>query len=206
MSDIRDSDQFGSSLERATIILRQGGIVAFPTETFYGLAVDPFCEPAVARLFKVKHRPAHKPLLLLVDRLEQLLEVAAEIPLQYRELMEKFWPGPLTLIFPARKDLPSLITADTGTVGVRISPHPIARQLIRLSGRPITATSANLADLQPAKTAHEVQAMFQNELDYIFDGGETAAGQCSTIVGLEGGKLTLVRRGQIDAGPVFGKP
>ena len=205
MYDILDADHFGTSLERAAIILQQGGIVAFPTETYYGLAVDPFCELAVARLFQVKQRPADKPLLLLIDRMEQLLEVAAEIPHPYRELMTKFWPGPLTLIFPANKDLPRRITGNTGTVGVRISPHPIARQLIRTTGKPITATSANLSGLLPAKTTHEVLTMFQDKLDYILDGGETTAGLCSTIVGLEGGRLTLIRRGQIELESIIGK-
>lgn len=205
MSDILDADRFGTSLERAAVVLRQGGIVAFPTETYYGLAVDPFCESAIARLFQVKRRPAHKPLLLLIDRVEQLPEVAAAIPHQYQELMAKFWPGPLTLIFPANKDLPGLITGNTGTVGVRISPHPIARRLIRATGKPITATSANLSHLMPAKTAHEVLTMFQDKLDYILDGGETAAGLCSTIVGLDGGQLILIRRGQIDLDSAIGK-
>ena len=198
MSDVLDADRFGTSVERAATILRQGGIVAFPTETYYGLAVDPCCEPAVARLFQVKRRPAHKPLLLLIDRIEQLPEVAADIPPRYRELMERFWPGPLTLIFPANKKLPEEVTGHTGSVGVRISPHPIARELIRKTGGPITATSANLSDRMPAKTAREVWAIFRDELDYILDGGETAGGLCSTVVGLDEGELVLVRRGQID--------
>ena len=88
---------------------------------------------------------------------------------------------------------------------MRISPHPIARQLIRTTGKPITATSANLSGLLPAKSTHEVLAMFQDKLDYILDGGETAAGLCSTIVGLEGGRLTLIRRGQIDLDSTIGK-
>lgn len=197
-------DRFGTSMEKAAVVLRQGGIVAFPTETYYGLAVDPYCEAAVARLFQVKARPAHKPLLVLIDRIEQLPEVAAEIPAQYPVLMEKFWPGPLTLVFPARADLPKLLTGNTGRVGVRISPHPIARELIRRAGRPITATSANISDLAPAKTAHEVLAMFRDHLDYIFDGGETAAGLCSTVVGLDDDKLVVIRRGQIEVGPELG--
>lgn len=198
MHDGVGRDTFGSSLERAATVLLQGGIVAFPTETYYGLAADPFCEPAVSRLFQVKRRPALKPLLLLIDRIEQLQEVAAEVPAQYQELMERFWPGPLTLVFPARKELPAVLTGNTGTIGVRISPHPVARELIRMTGRPLTATSANFSDLPPARTAREVQTMFQNSLDYILDGGETAAGLCSTVVGLEGGRMVLFRRGQID--------
>lgn len=191
-------DHFGTSLARAAQTLHRGGIVALPTETYYGLAVDPFCQSAVARLFQVKRRPADKPLLLLIDRLDQLPEVTAEVPRQYHELMAKFWPGPLTLIFPANEALPGLVTGNTGTVGVRISPHPLARQLIRAIGKPITATSANLTNLSPAKSAQEVLAMFDDQLDYILDGGETAAGLCSTVVGLVNGRLSLIRPGQIE--------
>jgi L-threonylcarbamoyladenylate synthase len=200
MSDYRHNTVVGTSVAQAAIILRQGGIVAFPTETYYGLAVDPFCESAVARLFQVKRRPAEKPLLLLIERQEQLAEVAAEIPQPYLELMAKFWPGPLTLLFPARKELAGMVTANTGTVGVRVSPHPTARELVRMAGRPITATSANISNLAPARTAPEVLAMFPDRLDYILDGGETPAGLCSTIIGITEGRLVLVRRGQIELG------
>ncbi|KJR96799.1 MAG: hypothetical protein VR65_26990 [Desulfobulbaceae bacterium BRH_c16a] len=192
------NNHIGTSLHRAVAVLRQGGIVAFPTETFYGLAVDPGCESAVAKLFQVKQRPAHKPLLVLIDRREQLSELVSEIPPLYRNLMEKFWPGPLTLVFPARKDLSRQLTGDTGTIGVRISPHPIALKLIGELGKPVTATSANLSGQLPAKTAYEVFEMFRDTVDYILDGGETAAGLCSTIVGLESGSLTILRQGQVD--------
>lgn len=199
MSDIRNA-RVGTSPAQAAAILCRGGIVAFPTETFYGLAVDPFCESAVAKLFEVKQRPAHKPLLLLINRIEQLREVAAEIPRQYQELMNTYWPGPLTLIFPAKSNMLRQVTANTGTVGVRISPHPVARELVRKAGRPITATSANPSGMSPAKSALEVLAMFQDKLDYILDGGETVGGGCSTVVGLEGNRLVLMRSGRLDLG------
>lgn len=198
MPSITQHDRIGSSFSRAVAVLQQGGIVAFPTETYYGLAVDPDCEAAVVRLFQVKQRLTHKPLLLLIDRCEQLFDLVSEIPQNYRDLMDKFWPGPLTLVFPAGKNLSRQLTGGTGTVGIRISPHPIARELIRKMGKPITATSANLSGLSPAKTAAEVFKMFQDKVDYILDGGETAAGLCSTIIGVQDGKLTILRKGQVD--------
>lgn len=146
----------------------------------------------------MKQRQAYKPLLLLIDRSEQLYDLVSEIPHEYRDLMEKFWPGPLTLVFPARKNLSRQLTGNTGTIGVRISPHPIARKLVRKMGKPITATSANLSGTAPAKTADEVFEMFQDKVDYILDGGKTAAGLCSTVIGLQDGNLTILRRGQVD--------
>lgn len=198
MCSIATNGRIGSSIRHAAAVLQHGGIVAFPTETYYGLAVDPDCESAVAKLFQVKQRQAYKPLLLLIDRSEQLDDLVTEIPRKYRDLIEKYWPGPLTLVFPARKNISRQLTGNTGTIGVRISPHPIARKLVRKMGKPITATSANLSGTAPAKTADEVFEMFQDKVDYILDGGKTAAGLCSTVVGLQDGKLIILRKGQVD--------
>ena len=188
----------GNSIGLAVTHLRQGGIVAFPTETYYGLAVDPDCASAVTKLFEVKKRQEHKPLLLLIEKLEWLDSVAQKVPVVYLPLIKKYWPGPLTLIFQAKTTISQKITGNTGTVGVRISPHPIAQELVRRMGKPITATSANISGLAPARTAIEVSEMLGDCVDYIFDGGQTEAGLCSTIVDVKYGKLTLLRRGQVD--------
>lgn len=198
MCNISTHNRIGSSILQAVAVLQRGGLVAFPTETYYGLAVDPECEPAVAKLFQVKQRQAHKPLLLLIDRSEQLTDLVSIVPGKYVDLMNKYWPGPLTLVFPARENLSRLLTGDTGTIGIRISPNPMARELIRRLGKPVTATSANLSGGTPAKTAGEVFEMFQEKVDYILDGGETPAGLCSTVVGLEHGNLVILREGQLD--------
>ena len=198
MCSISHREYVGCSLSRAVSVLQNGGIVAFPTETYYGLAIDPDCESAVAKLFEVKQRQAHKPLLLLIDSIEQLNELVSEIPFPYHDLIKKYWPGPLTLIFPARDTLSKLLTGNSGTVGARISPHPIARELVRKMGKPITATSANLSGRESARSALEVLQMFKDKIDYILDGGETAAGLCSTVCGLKNGVLTVLREGQVD--------
>ncbi len=198
MAEKTHDDLVGRSLERALQSLRRGGIVAFPTETYYGLAVDPWSCSAVARLFQIKKRQADKPLLLLIDRKEQLPAIVSTIPPEYLPLMDKYWPGPLTLVFPARREVSSQITGNTGTVGVRISPHPLAAELVRKMAQPLTATSANISGLPPARSVTDVLAMFQNSLDYIVDGGETAAGLCSTVLGLRDGRLTVLRQGQVD--------
>ncbi len=188
----------GTSLDLAVTLLRQGGIVAFPTETYYGLAVDPDCAAAVNKLYRVKKRQKDKPLLVLIEKMEQLETIVQEVPPVYLPLMKKYWPGPLTLVFQARKTMSQLITGNTGTVGVRISPHPIAQELVRLMGKPVTATSANISGLSPARSSQEVVEMLGDTVDYIVDGGETKAGLCSTILGIRQGKLFILRHGQID--------
>ncbi len=188
----------GKSLNLAVELLRQGKIVAFPTETYYGLAVDPDCASAIARLFAVKKRQEHKPLLLLIENIAQLDTVVEDVPPEYWPMIDKYWPGPLTLVFPAKATVNPKITGKSGTVGVRISPHPIARELVRLMGKPITATSANISGHPPAQSAHEVVTMLGDKIAYTVDGGPAAAGLCSTVVGLQNGRLTLIRPGQID--------
>jgi L-threonylcarbamoyladenylate synthase len=177
--------------------LQRGGIVAFPTETFYGLAVNPFCRSALVALFELKKRAADKPIIVLIDQLEQLSLLARSVPKQYLPLMERHWPGPLTLIFPAKKTLPFELTGGTETIGIRISSHPLARKLVRTTGLPLTATSANISGYPPPQTAQGVAAMFGPSLCYILDGGKTAGGLSSTVVGLAGDIPVVLRQGPI---------
>jgi L-threonylcarbamoyladenylate synthase len=191
-------------IDRAVSVLEGGGIVAFPTETCYGLAVDPLNDRALERLFAVKHRPVDKPVLLLIHDLALLGSLVTAVPAVYSPLIARHWPGPLTLIFPARPGLPSLLTGGTGTIGVRISPHPIAQALGRAFGRAITATSANLSDQPSACTAAEVRACLGGAIDLIVDGGTTPTSRCSTIIGEHSGVLHLVRSGVVDIDPGAG--
>ena len=198
MAERIDQELLDASIDRAVAYIKAGGIVAFPTETYYGLAVDPDSLSAVANLFKVKKRQADKPLLLLIDSREQLPLLTENIPSEFAPLMEKYWPGPLTLVFPARKELCAHLTGNSGTIGVRISSNPVAAELVKRVGKPITATSANISGHLPASTAAEVLAIFGNTLSYIVDGGPTLAGLCSTVLGLRGGRCLVLRPGQID--------
>ena len=186
-----------ADLNVAVAVLNGGGVVAFPTETYYGLAVDPFNPLALNHLFSLKQRDVGKPILTLVDDRDSLATLVLEIPAPYEPLMEELWPGPLTLIFPAKVNLPALLTAGTSTVGVRQSSHPFARQLLRAFGRPITATSANISGQAAAVSPYEVKSQFGNKIDMIFDGGRTPGIGGSTIVGLEGDRLKLIREGAI---------
>jgi len=191
-------ERIGRSIDLAVDFLQQGRIVAFPTETYYGLAVDPENKRAVERLYQLKKRPVNKPLLLLIDEIGTLSSLTREIPVQYRPIIKKYWPGPLTLIFPAADGVDPRVTAGTGTVGVRISPHPIAADLVGRYGKAITATSANISGVSPATTALEVEEMFGESIDYILDGGSTAAGLPSTIISIKNSKLQLIRVGALD--------
>ena len=186
-----------ADLNRAVAVLNSGGVVAFPTETYYGLAVDPLNPLALNQLFSLKQRDISKPILTLVYDHESLTSLVREVPDVYIPLMEKFWPGPLTLIFQAKLNLPVLLTANTSTVGVRQSSDPFAQQLVQSFGRPITATSANVSGRHAAIDAHEVRAQFSNKIDLVFDGGRTPGIIGSTIVGLSGSKLKLIREGMI---------
>jgi L-threonylcarbamoyladenylate synthase len=184
-------------IKRAAALIRNGGVVAFPTETYYGLAVDSFNEKALHRLYALKQRPSCKPILTLINTPEQLHLLARAVPGQYRILMGHFWPGPLTLIFPANKNVSAILAGGTDTVGVRISSNPVAQLLVETYGRPITATSANLSGFRPASSPAEVRQQFGDQLDMVLDGGPTPGGCGSTIVGIVGGVLAVVRQGVI---------
>jgi L-threonylcarbamoyladenylate synthase len=186
-----------ADLNRAVAVLNGGGVVAFPTETYYGLAVDPLNPLALNYLFSLKQRDISKPILTLVDDRASLSSLAQDIPIIYEPLMKEFWPGPLTLIFQARLNLPTLLTAGTSTIGVRHSSHPFARQLLRAFGRPLTATSANISGYAAAVDAYEVKTQFGSKIDVVFDGGRTPGTVGSTIIGLEGDRLKLIREGVI---------
>lgn len=137
--------------------LRAGEVVAYPTETVYGLAVDPFSEEALDRLFSVKEREAGKPVLLIVDDIKQVGGLAAFLPPEALKCMEAFWPGPLSLLLPARSCLPARIQDSEGHVCVRSSAHPVARRLCREFGGPLTSTSANKSGEPPARTIAEAE-------------------------------------------------
>lgn len=171
-----------AALAAAVRVLREGGLVAFPTETFYGLGANALDPEAVARVFRAKGRPSDKPLLVLVDSLEMAGRVAAEIPAVARRLAARYWPGPLTLILPARPEVPGSLTAGTRTVGVRISGHPLARALVRAAGIPVTAPSANPHGGASPRTAGEVLAGLGDRLDLVLDGGPSPGGPPSTVL------------------------
>jgi len=184
-------------LEEASGILRRGGIIAFPTETFYGLAVDASQEAAVEKIFRIKGREARNPVSVIVDSPKGVSPLVTEMPETARSLMEKFWPGPLTLVFNAASSVSVRLTGGTGKIGIRISSHPIAQLLAeRLSG-PITATSANPSGGRECTTAEEVIHLLGTDLDAILDGGPTKGGMGSTVLDMTVSPPVVLRAGAI---------
>jgi L-threonylcarbamoyladenylate synthase len=194
----------GAFWDEAREVLKANGVIAVPTETFYGLAVNPFQAEALARLFALKDRAPEKPVLVLVDGPEMLHQVARQVPGLARRLMEKFWPGPLTLIFPSLPHLPRLLTGGTGTIAVRQPRQALTCGLIAALGFPITGTSANRAGGRPGVQADEVAREFGDGLDLILEAGPCPGGLPSTIVDVTKSPPRLVRAGAIPAAEVAG--
>ena len=184
-------------LDEAARVLGRGGLVAFPTETFYGLGAAALDRRAVRRVFEVKGRPASMPLLVLVDSEAMVGRVALEIPARARALVTRHWPGALTLVLRASAGLPAELTAGTGTVGVRLPAHATARALVRALGAPVTAPSANPTGAEPPTTAGAVLAHFGDALDLVLDGGPTPGGAPSTVVDVTVDPPRVIRQGAV---------
>jgi L-threonylcarbamoyladenylate synthase len=183
-------------VERLGAILRAGGVVAYPTETFYGLGALARDAAALARLASAKGRPEGKPLPLVVADEAMAEEVAVMGPVA-RRLAGRFWPGPLTLVLPARAGLPLPITGGTGTVGLRVPGSEVARALCRAAGGPIVSTSANPAGAPPPASVAALDPALAARIDGVLDAGATPGGRPSTVVAVEGERLALLRDGAI---------
>ena len=178
-------------------IMKTGGVIAYPTETFYGLGVDALSSNAIKKIYSIKKRELSQPLLILIPHSDLLPEYADNISDVAWKLIDQFWPGPLTIIFSASPHLPPLLCARTQKIAIRISSHPIARALTEGFNGPITSTSANITGLTSPATPKEVSFQLGNNLDMIIDGGPTSGGKPSTIVDLTTSPPQLVREGII---------
>ena len=185
------------AISKAKEILSSGGIVAFPTESFYGLGVDAANEEAVRNIFRLKSRPGDQPLLLLISSVDELKNYVEEIPSVAKELIEQFWPGGLTIVFRATQYLSPLLTASTGKIGIRLSSHPVATALAGSLGTPVTGTSANISGQPVCSTAYEVLKTLGNKVDLILDGGKTEGGLVSTIIDITVDPPMILREGMI---------
>lgn len=197
-----NSGESGTSAEvfsRAVDALKCGEVIVFPTETFYGLGADAFNEAAVGRVILLKGRNPENPIPIIVADKEMLMEVVTDIPPTAQRLMDRFWPGPLTLILPAKKNVPAPLQNRDGGVGVRISSHPFATRLARELARPLTATSANPSGKEPARTIGEAISYFSEKLKIFLDGGRLEGKRGSTVVEIVQGKLRIIREGEIQS-------
>lgn len=186
-----------STLQEAADVLRAGGVVAFPTESFYGLGAHALRPEAVARVFTVKGRPPSKPLLVLVDSIAMAEMLAADVPAGVRDLMARHWPGPLTIVLEAAAVVPAALTAGAGTIGLRMPGHAIALGLVRAARFPVTAPSANPSGEPPPTSAVAVRRYFQNQIEMILDGGDTAGGAGSTIADCTAWPPRVLRQGSV---------
>jgi L-threonylcarbamoyladenylate synthase len=188
------------AIAEAAAILAAGGLVAFPTETVYGLGADGLNPEAVARIYAAKGRPATNPVILHVEGIAAAQALVTQWPEAAQRLAERFWPGPLTLVLPASERVPAIVRAGGPTVALRCPDHPIALALIRAAGRPLAAPSANRSQhLSPTLAEHAASSLGE-AVDLILDGGPTAAGLESTILDLSGVHPRILRPGPIAPG------
>lgn len=190
-------------INQAAQIIKNGGVIAFPTDTFYGLGCDPFNANSVEKIYQLKNRPSHKAILLLISSLKMLdkcvvLDKLTKEQKEYFKLLsEHFWPGPLTIVLPANDLLASNLVSPEKTVGVRYPNYLIAQELTQAVGGIITATSANLSGQANIETGSDVKIQFGNNLDYILDRGKSPGGKASSVIDLTSDRPVLVREGAI---------
>ena len=192
-----------ANLAEAVDLLRSGKVVAYPTETLYGLGVDAADASAVRRLRALKGRDEGKPILVLVDGLTMLESIAGPIPDAAKACVERFWPGPLSIVLPADSRLPRELTAGTGTIGVRVSSHPVARLLPALLGSPITSTSANPTGSPGAASAEAVAEAFGSGVDLILDTGTAVSPTPSTVIDFTSTEPRILREGAVPREALF---
>ena len=188
----------GGALGQILSFLRAGGVIGFPTDTAYALGADPFNEGAVRRIFEIKRRPETKPILLIASTVAMAGSVAY-LSRTALALAERFWPGPLTMIVPARDSVPPVVTAGSGNVGLRLPAADFARRLIDAFGKPITATSANLSGMPSTVTAAEVREQLGDSIDMLVDGGELPERGGSTLLDMTVTPARILREGPIRA-------
>jgi L-threonylcarbamoyladenylate synthase len=181
------------SIDKAAEMLISGGIVAFPTDTVYGIAAMPFNKKAVSKLYKIKGRSDKKPMALLVSSKNQVKRFAGSIPAKAAQLINKHWPGPLTLIFKKRSSVPDSLTSGLKTIGIRMPKNNIALKLIKRSGGALAVTSANRSGNKPAVSSGQIKGL--KGIDLILDGGKCKIGIPSSVIAIIGGKPRVLRKG-----------
>ena len=182
---------------RCSDVIRAGGVIAYPTDTFYGLGADPRNPDAVKSLFAIKGRPVGQPILLLLQDRSMVREWAAEITAEAEALLDAFWPGPLTLIFTALPAVLQELTGGTGHIGLRVPGNDVTRRLLAALGTALTGTSANRSGGPDLQTAQDVAGMLGERVDLILDAGETPGGKPSSVVDVSAAGLTMVREGAV---------
>lgn len=185
-------------------VLKSGAVIAFPTDTFYGLGADIYNDRAVKKVFDIKGRGYDKPVLVLISDKKEVASLISEENMSAHtgRLIDQFWPGPLTIVFYAVKSIPEILTGGTGKIGIRLPDHPFCRRLVERMGSPITATSANIAGMPSLNDPSEVQKSIGDRIDALVDGGITPDGLESTVVDITGAEPLILREGAIPASAI----
>ncbi len=191
------------ALDQAAEVLRQGRVLAYPTETLYGLGVDPFKEEALERLYRIKGRSSQAPVSLLVRDTLMLRSVVKEISPAAEIIINTFLPGPLTVVLPARDTIPERLTAGTGKIGIRISAYPLISHLFSRFPYPLTTTSVNPSGRPAAKDAKEILAYFREGIDCLLDAGPMPGGVGSTVVDITEDEPVILREGVISSDQII---
>jgi len=184
------------NIKKAAYVIKKGGVVVFPTESFYGIGADSTNEDAVKRKFKIKKRQENRPILILIGKKEMLYHLVEDIPPSAQRLMDRFWPGALTIVFKASKEVLPILTAGTGKIGIRMSGNPIARMLSLLSEVPITGTSANISGRPPCISAEEVIKDLEG-IDIVLDSGVLKSESATTVIDVTEDPPKIIRKGLI---------
>lgn len=184
-------------ISSAAAIISRGGVIAYPTETIYGLGADATNERAIRKIFEIKGRNFSNPVSLIIGRPEDAHPLVRAIPEAAQKLMDAFWPGPLTIVLEAAGSVSPLLTANTGKIGIRLSGYDTARRIALAAGKPLTATSANLSGSPQCATADEVIAQLGDRLDAVIDLGKTGGMTASTVIDASGTRPALLREGGI---------
>jgi len=196
---LKVSDKYSEEtiLTRAAEILAGGGVIAYPTETFYGLGADATNEKAIEKIFAVKGRNFKNPILLIIGQADDIYPLVQDVPETAKKLMTAFWPGALTIIFSAADKISPLLTAGSGKIGLRVSSHPGAQGIVQKLKRPLTATSANLSGAPECTRASEVAEQIGDKIDAIIDLGDTPGAKGSTIIDVTSTPPVILREGAI---------
>ncbi|MBW2636235.1 MAG: threonylcarbamoyl-AMP synthase [Deltaproteobacteria bacterium] len=188
-----------SQIEKAMEILKSGGVISYPTETFYGLGADAANEKAIEKIYAIKGREDKKPISIIIGSAQDIDIFAVNISEGSRKLMERFWPGGLTLVFEASPTIPEILTAETGKIGIRYSSHAIAAHLARNLPGGLSATSANISGEKECTSADEVIETLSDRIDALIDGGTTPGGSSSTVVDVSMEPPVILREGIISS-------
>lgn len=190
-------------IREAADILKRGGVVLIPTRCLYGLGVDALNTVAIQKIFEIKKRPAANPILVFINNKNELSGIVQDISPAASKIIDRFWPGKVTIVFQAKKTIPASLTAGTGKIGVRLPEHKVAQTLVRVFQGPVTGTSANISGMSGCAQVEDLEPQIAKKLDLILDAGRLKGGIGSTVIDLTGDEAQIIREGEVSAADIF---